>query len=463
LNKTTLEFVAKAVGGEIVAGADICITGVSIDSRGELGGKLFVPFKGARADGHDFIEAAFSAGAAAALTERIDTKAPPNAGLIRVKSAAEALKSLAATYLATLDVRVVGITGSAGKTTTKDMTAAVLSKRYCTLKTEGNFNNEIGLPLTVFRLNDTHRYAVIEMGMNHLGEIDRLSKIVRPDIAIITNIGMAHVENLGSREGILQAKTEIFNHLRGGGVAVLNRDDDMLRGIFHKLERLACFGLNRPEKGSLLDVWAAEIEAEGLGATRCTVYIRDESGKEKSFVIKISIPGSHMVENALAAVAVGHLAGLSTEEIQAGIEEFTPTKMRMDISEHNNMTIINDAYNASPDSMLAALDTLAKARGRRVAVLGVMAELGEYSENLHIDVARRAVACADVVVLVGRAFMVGYEAAAAANNIYYFKSQEDMLEQLQGLLEPGDVLLIKAARALGFERTVKVLRGENDG
>ncbi|MCL2851916.1 MAG: UDP-N-acetylmuramoyl-tripeptide--D-alanyl-D-alanine ligase [Defluviitaleaceae bacterium] len=458
--KLSIDKVTAAVGGAVIHDIDIpiVISGVSIDSREDQTGKLFVALTGERADGHDFVQAAFAAGASAALVERDiepETLSVPSGAIIKVESTRQALKDLAAHYIRTLSVKVVGITGSAGKTTTKDMIASVLSQKYHTLKTEGNFNNEIGLPLTVFRLEPHHEYAVIEMGMNHAGEIDRLSKLAPPDIAVITNIGLAHVENLGSREGIFAAKSEIFNHMKDGAVAVLNGDDDKLQTLRGKLERICYFGTD-PD----CFVRASDISLDGISSTGCMVKI----GDTPSFRLSIPLPGRHIALNALAAAAVGHIAGVSPQDIQRGIGGFTPTKMRMDISGCSygggEITVINDCYNASPDSMKAALDILANAGGRKVCILGDMMELGDYARQIHIDIAKHA--CSkdiDMVVLVGERFGWGYEAIKSDCVARYFVDQQASLRYIDEIVRPGDTVLVKAARGMKFEQTVKHLRG----
>ncbi|MCL2619279.1 MAG: UDP-N-acetylmuramoyl-tripeptide--D-alanyl-D-alanine ligase [Defluviitaleaceae bacterium] len=458
--KLSIDKVAAAVGGTVVGGPEspVVVTGVSIDSREDQAGKLFVALGGERADGHDFVEAAFAAGAVAALVERdVDVLglSVPAGALVKVASTKQALKDLAAYYIRTTDVKVVGITGSAGKTTTKDMIASVLSTKYSTLKTEGNYNNEIGLPLTVFRLEPHHEYAVIEMGMNHAGEIDRLSAIAPPDIALITNIGLAHVENLGSREGIFAAKSEIFNHLKPNGAAVLNGNDDKLVTLRGKMPNMCYFGTEAD-----CFVRASEIIQNGIESSDCMVKI----GDTPSFKLHVPLPGKHIAFNALAAAAIGHLAGVPHDGIQRGIASFRPTKMRMDISacayNGGEITLINDCYNASPDSMKSSLDILANASGRKVCVLGDMRELGDYSRSVHIEIAKHA--CAknlDMVVLVGDSFGHGYEAIKGDCVARYFVDQAACLRYIHEIIKPGDTVLVKAARGMKFEQTVKHLRG----
>ena len=458
--KLSIDKVVTAVNGEIISesSAPIIIHGVSIDSREEQTGKLFVALKGERVDGHDFVAAVFASGAAAILVEQdidLDALSVPHGAVIRVQSTHQALKDLAAYYIRTLSVKVVGITGSAGKTTTKDMVYAVLSQKYRTLKTEGNFNNEIGLPLTVFRLEPFHEYAVMEMGMNHAGEIDRLSKIAPPDIAIITNIGLAHIENLGSRDGIFAAKSEMLGNLKPDGIAVLNGNDDKLQTLQGKLPHPICYFGTTP----ICEVRATEIVSNGLEATESTVKI----GDAPSFKLKVNLPGKHIAMNALAAVAVGHIAGVSVEDMKHGIEGFEMTKMRLDIFKQGDITIINDVYNASPDSMKGALDILAGAEQgcRKVCILGDMFELGDYSQQLHEEVAQYA--CdkgIDVIVLAGERFRHGYNAVKEHCAVRYYVDQQACLKYIDEILKPGDVVLVKASRGMGFEQTIKHLRGE---
>jgi len=458
--KLSIDKVVSAVSGTIIRETDtpIVIHGVSIDSREDQAGKLFVALKGERFDGHGFVQAAFAAGTAAVLVEQdmeLDTLSVPHGAVIRVASTHQALKDLAAYYIRTLSVKVVGITGSAGKTTTKDMVFSVLSQKYRTLKTEGNFNNEIGLPLTVFRLEPHHEYAVMEMGMNHAGEIDRLSKIAPPDIAIITNIGLAHIENLGSRDGIFAAKSEILGNLKQNGIAVLNGNDDKLQTLQGKLKQHICYFGTTPE----CEVRATEIASNGLESTESTVKI----GETPSFKLKVNLPGKHIAMNALAAVAVGHIAGVSVEDIKRGIESFEPTKMRLDIFRQGDITIINDVYNASPDSMKGALDILAgaDAGSRKVCILGDMLELGDFTKQLHEEVAQYA--CdkgIDLIVLAGERFNYGYNAVKEHCAVRYYVDQQACLKYIDEILKPGDIVLVKAARSMGFEQTVKHLRGE---
>ena len=447
----TLGQAAEACGG-VLAGADpgTVARAVTTDSRNVPEGGLFVPLRGARADGHDFIPQALANGAVCALTER----APAGPGpYIRVKSCVQALLDLAAYYRSLLRPRVVAVTGSVGKTTTKDMIASVVSQRYHTLKTMGNFNNEIGLPLTIFQLEPTHEAAVLEMGMNHKGEIHNLSRVARPDIAVITNIGVAHIENLGSRQGILEAKTEIFDYMEPTGLAILNGDDDMLAACRPNCKVLY-YGLS-----DSMEVYADKIEDRGLRGSRCRLHLGDTV-----IDAAINVPGRHMVYNALAAAAAGQALGLTPEEICRGIETFVPTGMRMRILDApGGLTVINDVYNANPVSMMAAIDVLCTHAGRKVAILGDMFELGGQAPALHRQVGRYAAEKGvDLLITAGT---LAYDIYAGAREggiaaARYFAGQEEMIGALRGFLQPGDCVLVKASRGMRFEMTVAALSGE---
>lgn len=446
--------VERAVNGALVGPAgcrNSSVTGVTTDSRGALRGKLFIPLTGVHHNGHDYIPDAFANGASACLSEReLDAAGGP---VIIVQSTARALQDLAMYYKSLFPVKTVAITGSVGKTTTKDMTAAVLAEGFHVLKTEGNFNNEIGLPLTVFRLEDRHEYAVLEMGMNHAGEIRNLSWIARPDICVITNIGESHMEHLGSREGILEAKSEIFEYMQPPGTVILNGDDDMLLTLKPRFPRALFYGLN---KGN--DITAREITENGL--LNVSAEVRCGGGR---FSLTVPLPGRHMLRNALAAVAVGVVAGLGPEEIRRGIGRLELTGMRMEFRRRKDgAVIINDAYNASPSSMKAAIDILAGARGRKVCILGDMFELGPQAGALHGEVGGYAAARgADVMIFVGehsrQAFLAAGEGRKPGSACLHYKTVPALQDELPGLIRPGDTVLVKASRGMAFESVVNTL------
>ncbi len=454
-----IEDVIKAVNGCINNNIDtenIFITNISTDTRNIKKGDLFIPIIGENFDGHNFIDIAFEKGAIACLSQK---NIVSDNLLINVKDTKEALKDLAMYYRGLFNIPVIALTGSAGKTTTKDMLASCLSVRYNTLKTQGNFNNEIGLPLTVFNIEKDTEVVVLEMGMNHFGEISALSKIAKPDIALITNVGVSHIENLGSREGILRAKYEIFEYLKPNGIKILNGDDDMLSTL--QEDKTNCYFYSVDKK---LDAYATNIQEKGIDGIEATINYFD-----KSFDVKLQIPGKHIISNALAVTLVCHTLGLTENEIKKGLEDFTPTsKMRMDIIKTDEYTVINDVYNANPNSMKATLDVLATTEGRKVAILGDMFELGSYTNDMHYDVGLYATEKEiDELIFIGEHSYYMLEGAKSnknsKSNINYFKTQDDFIKNLDRLLKKGDVILIKASRGMKLENTVdKILRRENN-
>lgn len=453
MKNLTLAHIAEACHGTYVGTEEKKnqeVSSIFTDSRKAEEGGLFVPIKGARADAHDFIEDVMEKGALVTLSEKeLGEKPYP---YILVKSSLQAVKDIAEYYLEQLAIPVVGITGSVGKTSTKEMIAAVLSQKYCTLKTQGNFNNELGLPLTVFRLRDEHEMAVLEMGISDFGEMHRLAKIARPDTCVITNIGLCHLEFLKSRDGILKAKTEIFDFLKPEGHVILNGDDDKLVTVDEvKGIKPVFFGIENHS-----GIWADAIKPEGLKGISCCIHT--EKG---SFSVLIPIPGHHMVYNALAGTAVGLTYGLSLEEIKAGIESLQPVSGRFHIIETGKYTVVDDCYNANPVSMKASLDVLTDAMGRKVAILGDMGELGENEVEMHREVGVYAASRnLDLLLCVGELSQYMAEAArhaAPAKTILHFATKEEMLKELPKLLQEGDTVLVKASHFMGFEDVVKEL------
>ena len=453
MKNLTLEHIADACGGTYHGPQEQKakeVSAVFTDSRKEVPDGLFVAIKGARVDAHDFIDSVIESGALAALSEKdLGEKEYP---YIQVESTLQAVKDLAEFYLKQLQIPVVGITGSVGKTSTKEMIAAVLSQKYQVLKTQGNFNNELGLPLTVFNLRESHEIAVLEMGISDFGEMHRLAKIARPDTCVITNIGLCHLEFLKSRDGILKAKTEIFDFLEEDGHVILNGDDDKLVTV-RDVKGIApvFFGISNQE-----GIWADEIKPEGLAGISCTIHV-----KEESFRVLIPIPGQHMVYNALAGTAVGLTYGLSLEEIKRGIESLQPVSGRFHILKTSSYTVIDDCYNANPVSMKASLEVLSDADTRKAAILGDMGELGENEVDLHREVGVYAASRdIDLILCVGKLSAYMAEAAslaAPAKEVLHFETRDALLEQLPGLLEPGDTVLVKASHFMQFEKVVEAL------
>lgn len=453
-----IEDIIKAVNGCInnnINTDHIFIKNISTDTRNIKEGDLFIPIIGENFDGHNFIDVAFEKGAIACLSQK-DIKT--NNIVINVKDTKEALKDLAMYYKSLFNIPVVALTGSAGKTTTKDMLASCLSIKYNTVKTQGNFNNEIGLPLTIFNIEEDTEVVVLEMGMNHFGEIRELSKIAKPDIALITNIGVSHIENLGSREGILRAKYEIFEYLKPNGIKVLNGDDDMLSTLKEDSKR--CYFYSVDNK---LDAYATNIKENGIDSISATINYFD-----KSFNVNLKIPGKHMISNALAVTLICNRLGLKESEIKEGLETFKPSKMRMDIIKTDKYTVINDVYNANPNSMKATLDVLSNTKGRKVAILGDMFELGEYANDMHYDVGKYATEKGiDELIFIGEHSYYMLQGAKSnknsKSNINYFKTQDDFIENIDNVLNEGDTILVKASRGMKLENTVdKIVRRENN-
>ena len=427
------------------------VSSIITDSRKADKGCLFVPIVGERVHAHKFIPQVMAAGALATLSERVLEQA--DFPYIVVESSLQAVKDIAEFYLKQLEIPVVGITGSVGKTSTKEVIASVLSQKYRTLKTQGNFNNELGLPLTVFRLRDEDEMAVLEMGISDFGEMTRLARIARPDTCVITNIGTCHLENLGDRDGVLKAKTEIFKFLRPDGHIVLNGDDDKLSTVKeHEGIAPVFFGMSQG-----CQVYGDEIVSRGLKGMTCTIHMGEDS-----FKVDIPMPGRHMVYNALAAAAVGRIYGLTDEQIKAGIESLEPISGRFRMIDTEKFLIVDDCYNANPMSMKASLDVLQDGSGRRVAVLGDMGELGTDEVQLHESVGEHAGKCdIDVLICTGKLCKSMAEKAIQTNpdlKVIYEPDRESLLEHLEGYVQQGDTILVKASHFMKFEEVVEKLQ-----
>ena len=453
MKNMSLEKIAQACGGVYHGSEEMkqsIVESITTDSRQAAKGCLFVAIPGERVDGHDFIPSVFEKGALAVLSEKeLENPAGP---YIQVASSLEAVKGIAEYYRQQLDIKVVGITGSVGKTSTKEVIASVLAQKYNVLKTLGNFNNELGLPLTVFRLRDEHQIAVLEMGISHFGEMHRLAKVARPDICVITNIGQCHLEFLKDRDGILRAKTEIFDFLKEDGCIILNGDDDKLDTIEEvKGIKPIFFGVEGQKP-----VYADEIESLGLSGIACTIHADGESIR-----VTVPIPGWHMVLNALAATAVGRALGLTMQEIKAGIEALEPVGGRFHIINHRDIQIIDDCYNANPVSMKASLDVLRDAKGRKVAILGDMGELGENEEQMHAEVGYHAAKNKiDLLICTGKISSHMAEAAMASGGcgeVLQVPTMEALLTCLPSLIQSGDTVLVKASHFMHFEKVVEKL------
>ena len=451
MKELTLKQIADWCGGKISARFEhLRVSRMQSDSRKVRSGDLFVALKGAKADGHDFAETAINHGAVAALVSRPISEKLPS---IEVEDTLRAYGEIAAGYRKLTGVKVVGITGSVGKTTTKEMTASILEAVYHTAKTEGNHNNNLGLPMTIMDMPENTEVAVLEMGMNHSGEMEYLSDIARPDLAIITNIGTMHIEHLGTREGILQAKLEIMRGMPDDGAGVFNGDEPLLWNIraigkhkkyYYGIENHAC------------DVTATDI-VELDDGVRFVVH-----GFGQQFERFVPMLGRHAVYNALAATTVGLLLGVKPEQIQARFSSFHNTGMRQKIYVKNGVTIIEDCYNAGPESTEAALDVLAgiKTDGRRIAVLGDMLELGNRSAAEHYRIGRLAVGKADLLLTYGehsvRTLTGAITGGMNPKNTDHFDTHEDMAHMLKMRVSEGDVVLFKGSRGMRMEKVLQL-------
>ncbi len=454
MKNMTLRRMAEACGGYLRGREDEWdreAVSITTDSRKAEPGGVFAAIPGTRADGHDFIPAVLEKGALGVISER-EPVPGAEGNYIVVESTLQALKKIAAYYLEQLRIPVVGITGSVGKTSTKEMIAAVLSQKYRTLKTLGNFNNELGLPLTVFRIREEDEIAVLEMGISDFGEMHRLAEIAKPDTCVITNIGQCHLEFLGDRDGVLRAKTEIFDFLQKDGHIILNGDDDKLETIREvKGVRPVFFGLDAES-----DVYADSISKKGLDGISCTIHTG--SG---AFDVMIPSPGLHMVYNALAGTAVGLVYGLTPDQIRAGIESLQPVGGRFNIIHAPRCTIVDDCYNANPMSMKASLGVLRDAVGRKVAILGDMGELGPDEKTLHRQVGEYAgTAGLDACICVGPLCAHMAEGIRAVNpqmRVVWMESLQELLRQIEYLVKEGDTVLVKASHFMHFEKVVERL------
>jgi len=468
----TIADVIEGLTGQRPPDLERKLADVVIDSRQARPSSLFVALKGEREDGHDFVADAFQRGAIAAIVERelelqtSNFKLPiSNLQLLTssfrlpvcfiVEDSLKALQQLAAYWRGKHTPRVVGVTGSVGKTTTKEVIYSVLSQRFRTLKSEGNYNNEIGLPLTLLKLEPSHERVVLEMGMYYLGEIAALAAIARPHVGVVTNVGPTHLERLGTIERIAQAKTELVEALPDDGVAVLNGDDPWVRGMATKTRaRVFYYGLDES-----CDLWASHIESQGLEGIR----FRFHHGPE-TIHAKVPMLGRHSVHTALASAAVGLVEGQSWEEIMNGLRGAAQLRLVV-VPGLRGSTILDDTYNASPASTIAALNLLEELNGRKIAVLGDMLELGAYEEEGHRKVGRRAMDVVALLVTVGqRGRLIAEEALACGmgeDRVFIVDDNESAIACLREIIAPGDFILIKGSRGMKMEEIVAALAISN--
>ncbi len=485
MEKMSLRQIASACKGRLVIPAGTLVTedtqvlSAVLDSRQVTEGALFFATVGERVDGHKFIGSVYEKGAFCVITQKEPARVEAEHGIpasswgayILVEDTLTALKAVAAYYRSTLTIPIVGITGSVGKTSTKEFIAGVLSEKYHVLKTESNYNNEIGVPLTILRIRREHQAAVVEMGISDFGEMHRLSEIVRPNVCVITNIGQCHLENLKTRDGILKAKSEIFDCMAEDAFVCLNGEDDKLAAVTQvNGHPVHFFGLG---ENPAEEVYATDVVSKGLFGSEAILHMPTETkeGGEQTresvqqVPIQVTLPGIHMVINAAAAACVGRLLGLTREQIVEGIRKVEPVSGRSHLISLPGYTLIDDCYNANPVSMRAAIDLLNMADNRKIAILGDMFELGTDSDKMHEQTGAYAAASGiDRVICIGENARHMYEAAckAGGSECIYFAKKGDFLEackeQQEKLLPTDSTILIKASHGMGFAEMVELLK-----
>ncbi|MFU7514826.1 UDP-N-acetylmuramoyl-tripeptide--D-alanyl-D-alanine ligase [Clostridium sp. HCS.1] len=445
----SLNEVLEATAGKVIVEGKKDFNKICIDTRKIEANNIYLAINGERFNGNKFVMDAFRKGASIAIVDEVLFDIEELKGLetvIKVENSEKALLDLASFYRKKLGLKVVGVTGSCGKTSTKDLIAAFLSDKYKVFKTKGNFNNQIGLPLMILELDSSYDVAVLEMGMSNLGEIDVLANCARPDIAVITNIGLSHIENLKTQDNILKAKSEIFNYFDESNTLIINGEDNYLLKIKNK-----CFEILRIGYNHEYDVYAFNIILKE-DKTSFTVKV-----KEEKFNFEIPMAGKHNVLNSMLAIAVAMKLNVSFSEMEKGIKNLEATSMRLQVIKKENFTIINDCYNASPDSMKSSIDVLNSYKdGRKIAILGTMNELGDESINAHIDVGYYAKEKVDLLIAIGE-YKDCYKKGYTLDNIITFENKEGFISNLNKIIEKNDVILVKASRGMKFEEIVSSL------
>lgn len=452
MDKLTLAEVAQVTGAEINSNAEIFFENVTTDSRKIKSGALFVALKGENFNGEDFAAEAFKKGAVAVLVSKGFNKNLDGV-ILRVDDTLTAYRQIAGAWRDRFDIPIIAVTGSNGKTTTKDLTAAALNGLGQVQKTSGNFNNEVGVPMTLLELEERHKAAVVEIGMRGLGQIESLAQVVKPTIGIVTNVNETHIELLGSIENIARAKGELVEAIKSGGTIILNADNRhtaAMKNLAGAGVEIVTYGLENPADLTAKDILIGSV------STEFTLVFR---GKEYDF--EIPMLGRHNVSNALAAIAAGLTVGLSLEEIQRGFSTLTTTKMRFEVIRRDGLTIVNDAYNASPASMRVAIKTTSEVyNGRLIAVLGDMLELGEISERVHREIgAEIAENKFDTLITLGELgkFIAAGARDAGLKNVYTFDTHEDAAKKILELVRDGDTILFKASHVMHMEKIIELI------
>lgn len=446
----TFNEMLNAIDGEvIIKSEDVSFNKLCIDTRKIEKNNVFLAIKGANFNGNDFALKALEAGASIVIIDEVkfNLNEIENKGtIVKVKNTREALLNLAKFYRKKLGLKVVGVTGSTGKTSTKDLIAALLSHKYKVFKTKGNFNNDIGLPLMILELTSKDDVAVLEMGMSSLGEIELLADVARPDIAVITNIGLSHIENLKTQENILKAKMEISTFFNKENTLIINAEDKLLKNVYSNRFKVEKIGYNHE-----YDVYASNI----ILKEEETEFLAHAFGEEAVF--NLPMAGKHNVLNTMLAIEVANCLNVSFEEMIKGLENLEATSMRLQVIKKEGFIIINDCYNASPDSMKSSLDVLSAYKDyRKVAILGDMYELGEESEKAHFEVGEYAKDKLDILIVIGR-YIKNFKDGFNNDNIIMYKTKEECIKELKNIVKLNDVVLIKASRGVKLEDVVKKL------
>lgn len=446
----TFKELLEAINGTILVGNDKCnFNSICIDTRKIQENNVFLAIKGENFNGNEFALKALELGASIAIIDEVKLsfdEVIEGKTVIKVDNTRKALLDLAKFYRKKLGLKVIGVTGSTGKTSTKDLIAAFLSEKYSVFKTKGNFNNDIGLPLMILELTSKYNVAVLEMGMSSLGEIELLADVARPDIAVITNIGLSHIENLKTQENILKAKMEISTFFSKDNILILNAEDKLLQNISSERFKVEKIGYNDE-----YDVYASNI----ILREEETEFTSHAFGEEAVFTLPMA--GKHNVLNAMLAIGVAKSLNISFEEMIKGIKNLEATSMRLQLIKGEGLTIINDCYNASPDSMKSSLDVLqAYTNSRRVAILGDMYELGDESTKAHFEVGQYAKDKLDILIVIGDNIN-NYKDGYQGKNIIMYNTKEECIKELGNIVKKDDVVLVKASRGVKLEDVVNAL------
>lgn len=453
MNKLNIRQIVNASGGSLIQGNESdYITGISIDSRTAGKGELFAAIRGENTDGHKYMEAAAQNGCNAVIIDNMEyaDKIPKNMSGILVSDTVKAIQDTALYYRNNMNIKIIGVTGSVGKTSTGDMIKAVCESKFKTAKTKGNFNNHIGLPLSIMSFDPDTQIGILEMGMDRPGEIDFLAKLARPDIAVITNIGTAHIEHLGSRENIFKAKMEITSCFDKDNILIVNGDDDFLSTLGDTEYNIIKVGSSC---GNNIYVYNIKDNAEE-GVEFTIEY------KETATGMHIPVPGRHNALNAALAAATGLAVGVSVNEAAEGLKTLELTDKRLSIKGKNGIKIIDDTYNASPASMKAAIDVLISSKGlRKIAIMGDMFEQGQNSRRYHAEIGEYASdKSVDMLIAIGSDAEYIKEGALkgmSADNVKYYKTKNDFFKEIKNIIASGDVVLVKGSRGMAMEQVVK--------